>query len=66
MRISKKVFGVAVKYLDVDYIKTTQKFKKVEDLKTMGVDIKPWLDENTVNDVLIVVSRRILENGVNI
>ena len=65
MRVSKKVHKIASKYLESTYIKSATKFNVMSDLETMGVQVRPWIDEVTMRDIAIVVSRRILENGVS-
>ena len=51
--------------MESTYIKSATKFNVMLDLETMGVQVRPWIDEVTMRDIAIVVSRRILENGVS-
>lgn len=65
MRISKKVYAIASKYLESEYLKKVSKYNLICDLESMGVSVRPWIDEVTMKDIAIVTSRRILENGVS-
>ena len=65
MRVSHKVSKIASKYLESTYIEKATKFNIMSDLEVMGVKVRPWIDEVTMRDIAIVVSRRILENGVS-
>lgn len=66
MRITNRVYNVSKKYLNPTYITSTPKYVLKNDLEVMGVDVKSWLDEQTLKDIAVVVARRILENGVNV
>lgn len=63
MKITNKVYNVAVKYLDKGYVESLSKMRITSDLSNMGVEVKPWIDEKTIKDLAIVLSSRVLESS---
>lgn len=65
MRISKKVYNIACRYMTSTYIESVGKSEIIEDLEVLGVTVRPWLDEKTILSIAKVVSDNIVKNGVS-
>lgn len=65
MRVSKRVYNIACRYMVSTYIESVSKMEIIEDLEVLGISVRPWLDEKTLLKIAKVVSGSIVENGVS-